>query len=158
LLPRADDPLRKQLAALPLADQWHAVEILGQRQGTHHFLLCHPDRPEADYRLDFTGQAWLDYIPSLRPPFTVVVNQPFTSTSSQVEPKATTIFCKREWQTLDIHRFEASLLALIDGKTSIRESLSSEALSGFSEAKRHQRAREFFRQMADWDHLQFEIR
>jgi SAM-dependent methyltransferase len=152
-----DDPLRKQVEALPLSDQWRVVELLSQRLGTHRFLLCKPDRPQGDYRLEFTGQAWLDHIPSLRPPLNVVVDQRVGSKASQEIPSATFVSCQREWHRFEVSRFEALLLGLIDGKTSIKEILLGDPLSGWSDSMRSELARKFFMRMADWDHLQYEI-
>jgi hypothetical protein len=36
--------------------------------GQPPFFLCHPKKKEADYVLDFSGNAWPDYIPALRHP------------------------------------------------------------------------------------------
>jgi SAM-dependent methyltransferase len=156
-IPRPQDPLRKQVESLPAPDQWRLVELISQRLGTHRFLLGHPDRPESDYVLDFTGSAWLDYVPSLRPPVNISLDQRFRSKSSQEEPSATTVRFKRDWHQFELSRFEAMLLALVDGEHSIRHILSSDALSGWNDASRAELAQRFFRRMADWDHLQYEI-
>ncbi|HVG49847.1 MAG TPA: class I SAM-dependent methyltransferase [Rubellimicrobium sp.] len=63
-----ENPLRQRVGALPEEAQWQVVELVAQSLATHRFLLCHPGRPESDYEPDFGGEAWLDYVPSLRPP------------------------------------------------------------------------------------------
>jgi hypothetical protein len=97
------DLLRKQVESLPAPDQWRLVELITQRLGTHRFLLGHPDRPERDYVLDFAGQGWLDYVPSLRPPLNIALHQRFQSRSSQEEPSATTVRFKRVWHRFTTH-------------------------------------------------------
>ena len=66
-----EDPIRKRAETLPPVDQWRLVELMGQSLGTHRFLLCHPGKDEDDYALDFTGTAWLDYVPTRRHPLLV---------------------------------------------------------------------------------------
>ena len=66
-IPNPEDPLRRLIETLPASDQWRMVELIGQALARHFVLACHVERPEADYTLDFTGQEWLDYVPSLRP-------------------------------------------------------------------------------------------
>ncbi len=63
-----ENPLRRRVEALPREEQWRVVELVAQSLATHRFLLCHPGRPEDDYEPDFGGEAWLDYVPSLRSP------------------------------------------------------------------------------------------
>jgi SAM-dependent methyltransferase len=62
------NPLRQRVEMLASAEQWRLVELIAQSLGTHRFLLCHPSKAEADYKLDFATDAWLDYVPSLRYP------------------------------------------------------------------------------------------
>ena len=62
-----ENPLRRRVEALPQEDQWRVVELVAQSLATHRFLLCHPGRPESDYEPGFDGEAWLDYVPCLRP-------------------------------------------------------------------------------------------
>ena len=62
------DPLRQRIETLPVADQWHLVELVAQSLANHRFLACRPERPEGDYACDFAGDRWLDYVPSLRRP------------------------------------------------------------------------------------------
>ncbi len=63
-------------ARLPLADQWHLVEMLSQALGTHAFLLCHPERDRREIEVDFSDNGvdapWLSYVPHLRVPVEVI--------------------------------------------------------------------------------------
>jgi len=63
--------LRQRVETLAPAEQWRLVELIAQSLATDRFLLCHPDKTEADYKLDFATDAWLDYVPSLRYPATM---------------------------------------------------------------------------------------
>ena len=60
----AQNPVRKLAETLPAANQWAIVELMGQSVARHNFLLCHPDKDKRDYILEFSGDGWLDYIPS----------------------------------------------------------------------------------------------
>jgi hypothetical protein len=63
-----ENPLRRRVEALPREEQWRMVELVAQSLATHRFLLRHPGGAESDYEPDFDGEAWLDYVPSLRLP------------------------------------------------------------------------------------------
>ena len=76
--------LRQRVEMLAPAEQWRLVELIAQSLGTHRFLLCHPDKSETDYGLDFATDAWLNYVPSLRYPARI------TNTVGRREPPGMT--------------------------------------------------------------------
>ena len=160
-IPRPQDPLRRLIEALPVTEQWQLVELIGQSLARQSFLVCHVDRPATDYTLDFTRQAWLDYVPSLRRPIAIRSGQHFESND---RPPVTTTVVERYGHRVELNTLEAALLTRVDGKRPIREIINDDALNE-SDApqrvqwrrRRRRLAREFFARMADWDHLQYEI-
>jgi SAM-dependent methyltransferase len=177
------NPLRRRVETLPPAEQWRLVELIAQSLATHRFLLCHPDKAEADYRLDFATDAWLDYVPSLRYPARVSktaepegtagdsddsTGTPWSSVVRRLralprtwresaEPalaKPEPLTLSRRWHSSQLTDFNGVLIKQVDGERPITQIIraakqsSPQFLPG---------AREFFRRMADWDHLQFQI-
>lgn len=160
-LPTEGDMLRQRVETLEPEDQWRLVELFWLAPATHRFLLCHVDRPESDYALDFSGDAWLDYRPSLRPPMRVVVSQLMRTKSIDDAPGTAGVAIARGFHTVDLDRFGMAALDLVDGQRSIRQIVEA-AAQAFSEAgwdasDQVENAQRFFRQMAGWDHFQFEI-
>jgi SAM-dependent methyltransferase len=182
----AQNPLRKAVESLPPADQWHLVELIAQSLGCHSFLLCHPEKDEADYTLDFTGSKWLDYIPSLRYPLTVSGKTDITQTAqadtdttriswrnlvhlfTRISPRTRpfrnvaspvnpeAVILRRGWHTVELTAFEAALLDRIDGQRSIREILRTLSADGDEEHWLSVAGR-LFRRMAEWDHFLYRI-
>lgn len=54
------------LEQLPDAELWSVMERLQPLNATHFFLACRPERPSADYAIDFFTPAALAYVPLLR--------------------------------------------------------------------------------------------
>ena len=156
-----NEELMERAALLPKEAQWSFVELFNQVHGTHRFLLCHADRPESDYTLDFESEAWRHYVPSLRPPIDVVVRQGFTSTSLSNDPDSGTVSLERGGHIVELDSFGAAVVDLVDGVTPIGDILRQTSEMGIyagddaEESARNERR--FFEQMADWDHFQFEI-
>jgi hypothetical protein len=178
------NPLRQRVETLAPAEQWRLVELIAQSLATHRFLLCHPDKAEADYRLDFDTDAWLDYVPSLRYPARITntagpertpgdeddsTGPPWRSVVRRLKalPRAwrgsaepapaeeagpSTI--SRGWHSSELTAFEGSLIKQVDGTRPIRQLIRTAAQSNGQSLPE---ARDFFRRMADWDHLQFQI-
>ena len=177
------NPLRQRVETLALPEQWRLVELIAQSLGTHRFLLCHPDKTEADYRLDFATDAWLDYVPSLRYPARVSNTAEPVETAgdgddntgtpwsfvlrrlralprawrgsvdpASAEPGPLTV--SRSWHSAKLTTFEGSLIKQVDGTRPIGQLITAAAQSSRQSLPG---ARDFFRRMAEWDHLQFQI-
>ena len=153
-MPNPNDPLRRLIEALPVTEQWRMIELIGQGLARQFPLVCHPDRPEADYTLDFTGQAWLDYVPSLRPGLEILSGQPSEAASG---PAMATTSVKRYGHRVKLDALEAALIMRVDGTRPIIEIIEDDELDEENALERVVAARAFFRRMADWDHLLFEI-
>jgi hypothetical protein len=52
---------------LPDVELWSAMERLQTANATHFFVACRPERPKADYTIDFSTPRSLDYVPLTRP-------------------------------------------------------------------------------------------
>jgi hypothetical protein len=60
------DRLLSALNALPDIEIWSLMERLQALNTTHCFVACRPDRPRADYAVDFASAEALDYVPVIR--------------------------------------------------------------------------------------------
>ena len=58
--------LYRRVAALPDESAWSFMELYNGTLGQHAFCVCRPDRPVSSYRIDFTGNAFLNYVPIAR--------------------------------------------------------------------------------------------
>ena len=56
----------RRINAMPDAAIWQFMELYNGRIGQHTFCVCLPSRPLASYRIDFAGDAFLDYVPVAR--------------------------------------------------------------------------------------------
>lgn len=154
-IPDPQDPLRQAIEALPAVDQWRCVELIGQALARQFFLVCHADRPESDFALDFSGDEWLDYVPSLRAGLEVQDGQnPGASAGSASSGLTVTT---RFGHRVALDSFERVLVERIDGRRTILEILDDEALDASNALESVQSAREFFQRMAGLDHLLYEI-
>jgi hypothetical protein len=154
-IPDEQDPLRKAIESLSPLEQWRCVELLGQSLARHFFLVCHSDRPETDYTIDFTGDAWLDYVPSLRPS-AKIVGERLARPGEDAIVRSLTF--SRFGRRVELDAFKGTMFRQIDGKRSIFELLDNEKRDPAKSRQRVEKARAFFQRMADLDHLLFEIR
>lgn len=147
----AGHPIRAKALKLPPEKQWAMTELLTQSMGCHRFLLCHPEAPEADYKLDFSSEAFLDYIPYLRPPVKVVVPVDVNlKTPGKLERGGT---------NFAVSYPEMPLIEGVNGQRSISEIMAAYPKKAkLSKAKLFTVTKSFFEKMAEWDHMQFEIR
>jgi SAM-dependent methyltransferase len=145
----ADPHIRKLAETLPAANQWEIVELIGQSLARHNFLLCHPEKDKRDYILSFSGDEWLDYIPSRRHPLKVVAT---TDRARASRP----LVIHRLSHSVALDTFEAALFEQVDGNRTIGDILRT-MYSAKNDEDWLSVARRFFSCMADWDHLQFEI-
>lgn len=54
------------VSRLPEPAQWGVMERINFNNGCHFFMSCRPDRPVDTYRIDFTNDAVMSYVPSFR--------------------------------------------------------------------------------------------
>ena len=60
------DRLLSALNGLPDVEIWSLMERLHALSTSHSFVACRPDRPKADYAVDFSSAEALGYIPVIR--------------------------------------------------------------------------------------------
>ena len=113
--PMLTDPseFNSAVNALPQRTMWSTMERIRTQNACHFFLACRPERPESSYRIDFSSNSALDYVPLMRMRCRVTGDQIF----------------RPGWNL----RLEASHLAFaqqIDGERSIREIAARVAGSG----------------------------
>jgi len=160
-LPMEHDPLRQRLETLEKEEQWQVLELLWPAIAAHRFLLCHVERPVSDYTIDFSGDAWLDYVPTLRPPVQIVVSQELMSHSIDDAPDSLTVRVERGSHTVELDGFAMAAIDMVNGATPIRRMIDELARSttdtGRDESDYVAAAQLFFRQMSEWDHFQYEI-
>jgi SAM-dependent methyltransferase len=60
------DRLKSALNGLPDVKIWSLMERINALNSSHAFVACRPDRPTADYTVDFSSAEALGYIPVMR--------------------------------------------------------------------------------------------
>ena len=143
------NPVRKRAETLPVANQWEIVELMGQSVARHNFLLCHPEKDKRDYALDFSGDEWLEYIPTWRHP--LAVQRTFDGAKASRR-----LVLRRLSHSVALETIEAELFEQVDGARTIRDILRTTHVAQDNEDLLPA-ARSFFGRMAEWDHLQFKI-
>jgi SAM-dependent methyltransferase len=63
---RMSDGLYSKINTLPEESIWQFMELYNGTLGQHSFCVCHPSRPQSSYKIDFSGDAFMDYIPVAR--------------------------------------------------------------------------------------------
>jgi hypothetical protein len=58
--------LRSALNDLPEVEIWSLMERINALNSSHAFVACRPDRPTANYTVDFSSAEALNYIPAVR--------------------------------------------------------------------------------------------
>jgi hypothetical protein len=100
---------------------WQALELFHGAIPLHWFYVCRQDRPEANYRLDFEGEAFLDYIPIPR------VTQRIRPDPLHGQPPA---IARPPLPPIPLDNWQAALFGQIDQQRSIRECLRNVGLEG----------------------------
>jgi hypothetical protein len=112
----ASSPHRSLLARLPLEEQYAAVELFRGSTVRHSVVAYRNDRPNHD-SINFTGDAWLGYVP-IRMPDTICVQE-------KLPPGAAGVLINRSHTYTDIYlpinAQQKKLFDAIDGKRSVGE-------------------------------------
>jgi SAM-dependent methyltransferase len=107
------DRLKSALNALPDVEIWSLMERINALNSSHTFVACRPDRPRANYTVDFSSAEALDYIPAVRTLFRMEGNM-------VVMPHA----------SVPLSPIEILLVRFVDGHRTIREIAALVATSG----------------------------
>jgi SAM-dependent methyltransferase len=62
----AGNEFHRALAGLPVERRWSLMERINTRNACHFFTACRPERPRHTYRIDFSQEASMNYIPTFR--------------------------------------------------------------------------------------------
>jgi SAM-dependent methyltransferase len=112
----ASSPHQSLLARLPLEEQYAAVELFRGSTVRHSVVAYRSDRPNHE-SINFTGDAWLGYVP-IRLPDTICVQE-------KLPPGAAGVLINRSHAYTDIYlpinAQQKKLFDAIDGKRSIGE-------------------------------------
>ena len=112
-------PHATRLAALPLAAQHAAVELLRGTMTKHDFIAYRDDRVGESQPIAFDGERWLSYVP-LRLPWTLTVRERLPSGASAVLINRAHPFPDL---ALPINAAQERVFAAIDGKRTVGEIL-----------------------------------
>ncbi len=104
--------LFSNIDALPEESIWQFMEVYNGTLAQHSFCVCHRNRPQGRYKIDFNGSAFMDYIPVLR----------CREVSPAANAPAGRVTVQRDAFPAYTLNLEASaLFKQIDGKKSIRD-------------------------------------
>lgn len=137
-----DSPIHDQVADLEDEQVWNIVDLLTQTVGAHRFIACRADRPDSDTQVDFSGYPygdWLNCIPHKHPQLAVTH-----------ELGGATL--RRDWHSVSLHGASvAAIIDRIDGKATVSGLLQS------IDASDREHAAAVLIQLAEWDHIYFEL-
>jgi len=141
-------PQTRQLAQLPLSEQYAAVELFRGTMVTHSIIAYRNDAASATAPISFDRDAWLSYIP-IRTPDTLTIQE-------RLPPGAVAVLLNQTHTYRDlilpISSAEKRLLDGVDGNTTIRQIL--EKTAGPSKLEE---ARGFFERLWWYDQLVFQV-
>src|SRR5215471_17948745 len=106
------NPFYSKVNALPDESIWRFMELYNGTLGQHCFCVCHPDRPESSYKIDFSSNAFMDYVPVLR-------CQEVAAKSDAPENCVTVQ--RHPWPAYMLNPVTSALFKQIDGTRSIRD-------------------------------------
>jgi SAM-dependent methyltransferase len=107
------DRLLSALNRLPDNEIWRLMERLHAVNTIHSFVACRPDRPTANYTVDFSSADALGYIPVMRP-FSGVVGNEIVIPHGRVP----------------LNAVQAPFIQLVDGRRTIQEIAALAARNG----------------------------
>jgi hypothetical protein len=137
-------PHRARLAALPVKEQYAAVELFRGTMVRHAAVVYSGGAPVRDYQAAFSDEAWGEYVP-IRLPGTTVVKE-------RLPAGAAAVLINRNHTDTDLYlpidRERLRMFEAIDGERTTGE---ISRLAGDRNV-----ARDFFRQLWEWDEVVFD--
>jgi SAM-dependent methyltransferase len=106
------DVVYEKINALPEESIWQFMELYNGTLGQHSFCVCHPGRPQSSYKIDFNGNAFMDYIPVLR------CREVAPATGA---PAGSVTIQRNALPTYTLNLTASALFKQIDGTKSIRD-------------------------------------
>jgi SAM-dependent methyltransferase len=154
-LPQCGDmgrtPHTAQLAALPLPEQYAAVELFRGTMTRHSVVVYRADRPADRQAIHFDDEGWLGYVP-IRLPGTICVEE-------RLPPGAAGVLINQAHPFTDIYlplnTAEKRMFEAIDGQRTITEITAGGAIrkNGWRSRKR---ARNLFKRLWWYDQVVFD--
>jgi SAM-dependent methyltransferase len=111
----ASNEFYSALNGLPDANLWSVMERVQTTNACHFFLACRPERPKERYRIDFSTEASLDYVPLFRMRCGLSGNEVFRS----------------DWR-LSLNAAQLPFVQRVDGRRTVGEIAEDVAQSGLS--------------------------
>src|SRR5262245_9989342 len=111
--------LYRRVNAMPEECIWQFMELFNGTLGQHAFCVCRPDRPAQSYRLDFSSQAFMDYVPVRR---SREVERAKGAVEDQISMKRPPLL------TYTLTPAASALFRRIDGTRTIRECFAGSGL------------------------------
>jgi SAM-dependent methyltransferase len=108
------------IEGLPEPAKWAAIERLNTVNACHFFMACRPERPKESYKIDFSTQACLDYVPLMRMRCGLSGSEIFRSDWRTTLNSAQLPFV----QEVDGHRTIREIAASVHGEASARGSVA----------------------------------
>lgn len=108
-------PIDQAMNALPETKLWSVIERLHVLNASHFFMACRPERPKKAYRIDFSANDCMDYVPKMR-------------MRSGIEDQQ---LYRPNWRT-NVTAPQLLFLHFVNGRRTIREIANSVAKSGES--------------------------
>ena len=140
----AQTPHRPRLLALPIEEQYAAVELFRGTMVRHSAVAYLAGASERGHRADFSGEAWLEYVP-IRLPGTTVVKE-------RLPAGAAGVLINRNHTDTDLY------LPVDAGRLRMFEAIDGERTAGAigGVAGDRNAACDFFRQLWEWDQIVFD--
>jgi hypothetical protein len=95
------------------------MELYNGTLGQHAFCVCHASRPEKSYKIDFSADAFMDYVPVVRCA-EVKPDKPV--------PEGCIVVRRQPRPAYTLNPTTSALFRRIDGKRSIRECFAASGL------------------------------
>ena len=134
-------PLYQKVSALPVEEQWAAMELLVPPLSGHRFMLRNPNSNKKKYSIRFDDDSFKNLVPTLR-------NRLKVSDENEIT------IIKREWHKQILTRAERGLFQSIDGKRTISEIATR---NGDTSTEHLETTRLFFNRMWRLGHMNFQI-
>jgi SAM-dependent methyltransferase len=112
-------PFYSKVNAWPDESIWQFMELYNGTLGQHCFCVCRPDRPDSSYKIDFSSNAFMDYIPVLR----------CQEAAAKPDARKNCVAVQRHpWPAYVLNPVTSALFKQIDGTKSIRDCFESAKL------------------------------
>lgn len=117
----SNHPLYARVSALPEEDMWKVMELFNGVMRNHTFYLCRKDRDAKSYKLDFDGEAFMDYVPMAR------INRYHQPDQDQGRPP---MIERIPFRPIPLSGAQLAVYSRIDGKRTVRQCVEEAGLTG----------------------------